>query len=60
MIKAGWRNLLYILEHKLNVLIECWKEGLWIQGIVHDGSKFSRQEFWPYARKFFYGWTAGR
>lgn len=53
MLKAYWRNLLYILDHKLNVFIECWKEGLYIQGITHDFSKFSPKEFFPYAKKFF-------
>ncbi|SDT24614.1 hypothetical protein SAMN05444162_3540 [Paenibacillaceae bacterium GAS479] len=48
-----WRYLLYILNHKLNVLIECWKEGLYLQGIIHDLSKFSPHEFFPYAHKFY-------
>ncbi|MCA1040044.1 DUF5662 family protein [Bacillus infantis] len=54
VLQAVWKNTLYILEHKLNVLIECWKEGLFLQGIIHDWSKFSPQEFLPYAKKFFY------
>ncbi|MGD6993792.1 DUF5662 family protein [Sutcliffiella horikoshii] len=54
MLKACWKYFLYILNHKLNVLIECWKEGLYIQGIIHDLSKFSPKEFFPYAKKFFY------
>ncbi|QFT89123.1 hypothetical protein FIU87_10735 [Bacillus sp. THAF10] len=54
MLKASWKYFLYILDHKLNVLIECWKEGLYIQGIIHDWSKFSPKEFFPYAKKFFY------
>ncbi|GHH99461.1 DUF5662 family protein [Neobacillus kokaensis] len=41
MLHAYWRNFLYILNHKVNVLVECWKEGLYIQGIIHDWSKFS-------------------
>ncbi|MFT9599393.1 DUF5662 family protein [Mesobacillus sp.] len=53
MLKACWRNLLYILEHKINVLIECWKEGLYIQGITHDLSKFNPKEFLPYTKRFF-------
>jgi hypothetical protein len=55
MIKAYWNYFLYILNHKLNVLIECWKEGLIIQGIIHDFSKFSPTEFFPYAKKFYSG-----
>lgn len=52
MMKAYLKYFLYILNHKLNVLIECWKEGLYIQGIVHDWSKFSPAEFFPYAKNF--------
>jgi hypothetical protein len=53
MWKACWRNFVYILDHKMNVLVECWKEGLYIQGITHDLSKFLPKEFFPYAKKFF-------
>jgi hypothetical protein len=52
-MKVYWRYFLYVIEHKLNVLIECWKERLYIQGILHDLSKFSPAEFIPYARKFY-------
>lgn len=48
-----WRYFLYVLDHKLNVLIECWHEGLYLQGIIHDMSKFSPHEFFPYAHKFY-------
>ncbi|MBD2843584.1 hypothetical protein IDH44_00145 [Paenibacillus sp. IB182496] len=50
---AYWRYLLYVLDHKLNVLVECWRAGLIIQGITHDLSKFGPQEFIPYALKFY-------
>ncbi|MFC7680736.1 DUF5662 family protein [Paenibacillus sp. GCM10028914] len=53
MLRAYWRYFLYVLDHKLNVCIECWKEGLYLQGLVHDFSKFSPKEFVPYARKFY-------
>ncbi|GGB61017.1 DUF5662 family protein [Fictibacillus barbaricus] len=52
-MKSYWKYLLYILEHKLNVLLECWKEGLYVQGMMHDMSKFNPIEFFPYARKFY-------
>lgn len=55
MIRACWNYFLYILNHKLNVLIECWKEGLYFQGIIHDLSKFLPTEFIPYAKKFYSG-----
>ncbi|MEF3353804.1 DUF5662 family protein [Paenibacillus sp. GYB006] len=53
MFLVYWRYFLYVIDHKLNVFIECWKEGLYIEGIVHDMSKFSPKEFAPYARKFY-------
>lgn len=55
MLKACGSYLLYILNHKLNVLVECWKEGLYVQGVVHDWSKFLPSEFFSYARKFYSG-----
>ncbi|NBC72535.1 hypothetical protein GT003_26355 [Paenibacillus sacheonensis] len=50
---ACWRYFLYVADHKLNVLVECWREGLYLQGIVHDLSKFHPEEFVPYALKFY-------
>ena len=47
------KNVGYILHHKYLVLIECWKEGLYWQGLVHDLSKFSPAEFSAYAWNFF-------
>lgn len=47
-----WNNLLYILQHKWYVLLECWKKGLYWQGILHDMSKFSLTEFLAYSNKF--------
>ncbi|MBT2679388.1 hypothetical protein J7E38_10275 [Bacillus sp. ISL-35] len=55
MLKAYVKYMLYILDHKINVLVECWMEGLFIQGITHDLSKFSPKEFFPYARKVYSG-----
>jgi hypothetical protein len=56
LLKAYCKCFLYIINHKLNVLIECWKEGLYIQGIFHDMSKFSpKEQFHPYTKKFFSG-----
>ena len=52
-MKPYWKCFLYIIDHKLKVLIECWKERLYIQGIFHDMSKFSPKEFFPYTKKFF-------
>ena len=46
----------YILEHKKNVFIECWKEGLYIHAFTHDLSKFSPKEFKAYAEYFYGEW----
>ena len=53
--KTYWRYLLYILKHKWYVFVECKKEGLTVQGIFHDNSKFRPSEFFAYAEKFFSG-----
>ena len=44
--------LKYILEHKKNVFIECWKDKQYIHAFTHDLSKFSPIEFIPYAEWF--------
>jgi len=49
-----WKYFLYILEHKKNVGIECFKMGMPIHAITHDLSKFFPSEFIGYA-KYFYG-----
>lgn len=43
----------YILRHKFFVFHECWKLGLYWQGITHDLSKLLPSEWRPYA-EFFY------
>jgi hypothetical protein len=52
-VKKYWKYFRYVVEHKKNVFIECWKMGLYYQAFVHDLSKFLPSEFIPYAR-FFY------
>ena len=44
------KYLLYVIQHKYYVFIECWKDGLYWHGITHDLSKFMPSEFFPYAR----------
>jgi hypothetical protein len=44
--------LWYVLKHRWFVMVECWRCGLWWQGIVHDLSKFRPDEFVPYAEHF--------
>lgn len=46
------KHLKTILTHKYYVLIECWKRGLYWQGLVHDLSKLSPTEFFTSARYF--------
>lgn len=53
MIKY-WKYLKYVIRHKWFVMLECFKVGLYWQGITHDLSKFRPSEFIPYAR-YFYG-----
>jgi len=53
MIKPYIDYFKYIVEHKINVGIECCKEGLYWHAITHDMSKFRPSEFIPYAKFFF-------
>ena len=48
------KYLIYLLKHKWYVSADCFKYGLYWQGITHDLSKFLPSEFFPYAR-YFYG-----
>jgi hypothetical protein len=52
-MKIYWNYFKYVIEHKWNVAIECFKAGLFIHAFTHDLSKFLPSEFFPYA-KFFY------
>jgi hypothetical protein len=52
MQTAYHEYLWYVLRHKYHVAIECFKEGLYWQGLTHDLSKFRPSEFIPYARHF--------
>jgi Family of unknown function (DUF5662) len=52
-LKAYLKNIRYILKHKYYVFVECHKMGLTWRGIIHDWSKFSLEEFKPYALYFF-------
>lgn len=54
-IKFYWKYLKYVLEHKKNVFVECWKDGLYSHAFTHDLSKFNPKEFFPYA-EWFYGY----
>lgn len=49
-----WKYLRYLLRHRWFVMLACFREGLYWQGLIHDWSKFLPSEFVPYAR-YFYG-----
>lgn len=54
-----WKYFKYILEHKLNVGIECLKMKLYWHSITHDLSKLYYSEFKAYAN-YFYGKVPNR
>jgi hypothetical protein len=43
----------YLLRHRRYVRKECWDNGLYWRGLVHDLSKFRPSEWRPYARHFY-------
>lgn len=45
--------LKYLLIHKYYVMIACFKEHLFIQGLLHDLSKFRFSEWFPYVERFY-------
>ncbi len=47
------KYLSYVLRHKLYVAIECFRDGLYWQGITHDLSKLLPSEFIPYTNHFY-------
>lgn len=51
-MKIYWKYLVYVLKHKWYVMLECFKEGLYLQGIIHDLNKFIPSYFIAYARYF--------
>lgn len=44
--------LYYLLLHKLYVFIECCKLGIPFRGLIHDWSKFTPGEWFPYVRYY--------
>ena len=47
-----FKHLKVITKHKFYVMIECFKRGLYWQGLVHDLSKYSLEEFVQSANYF--------
>jgi hypothetical protein len=52
MFLKAMRHFKTITRHKWYVMIECFKLGLYWQGIVHDLSKYGPAEFWASAKYF--------
>jgi hypothetical protein len=48
------KYLKYVVKHKYYVARECFKEGLYWRGIVHDWTKLTPKEWIPYT-EYFYG-----
>ena len=48
-----FKYLRYVIKHKLFVFEACIEEGLFLQGITHDLSKFLPDEFIPYMNHFY-------
>ena len=47
------KYLRYVLRHKWYVSIQCFKQGLFWRGLVHDLSKFRFSEWFPYTNHFY-------
>lgn len=45
--------LSYVIRHKWYVMLECFKQGIYWQGLIHDISKFYPDEFIAYANHFY-------
>ncbi|MDD3222441.1 MAG: catalase [Clostridia bacterium] len=45
LLKNGWGHLKTITTHKIAVMDECFKVGLYKQGLLHDLSKYTPEEF---------------
>ena len=52
-MKKYFKYLNYLIKHKWFVFLECCKEGIFWQGVIHDLSKFKPDEFFPYANHFY-------
>lgn len=51
-MKVYFEYIKYILKHKYYVGVECFKRGLYWQGLIHDLSKFSSKEFVAYMNMY--------
>ena len=46
------RYIYHLFRHKYFIWQECWKEGLYLQGLIHDLSKLRWDEIKFYSRKY--------
>ena len=51
-IKNIGKHFCTITRHKILVMRECFKVGLYRQGLLHDLSKYSPSEFWTGVRYY--------
>jgi hypothetical protein len=58
-MKKHWLYLKYVLKHKYYVGRACFRRGLYWRGIIHDWSKFTPTEWFPYV-EYFYGKTGNK
>jgi hypothetical protein len=50
--KPHLQYLWYVAHHKWYVFLECWHCGIRWRGIIHDWSKLTPAEWFPYVRHF--------
>lgn len=53
MVGRHWSYLKYVVRHKWYVGIECFREGLYWRGLIHDWTKFLPREWFAYANHFY-------
>jgi len=52
-LKANLANLVYVTRHKFFVAVACFREGIYLRGILHDWHKFTPKEWKAYTSYFF-------
>ncbi|KKK95677.1 hypothetical protein LCGC14_2670380, partial [marine sediment metagenome] len=52
-MKKYFQYLWYVIRHKWFVMRECFKQGIYWQGVTHDISKLLPSEFMPYMEHFY-------
>lgn len=45
-MNKGWQHFKTITKHRHEVMKNCFKAGIFMQGCLHDLSKYSPEEFW--------------